>query len=93
MNPVYVRALSKIFQSGIDHPNDFARAVDLLGRLLDAGEAVTYVDEIHRYLEKRGASPQMAAEVQKIYEVLDVYKKGEHQYTDDFVQEILKGTP
>ena len=48
VNPVYVRALNKIRQSGIDHPADFGRAVDLLDHLLDAREVVTYIDEVHK---------------------------------------------
>jgi len=93
MNPVYERALDFILTKGIEE-KDYERTVNLIGRLLEKKHAVDHLDEISTYLQQKGASSRMAAEIRNIYQVLEAYVRGEHKFDEEYIDEkIIAGKP
>lgn len=75
MNP-YNEALESIWKrinvTPPMHQLDFEAIVDLFNRMLKAGKRADHVDDIGNYLIDKGMDVDMAHDIQKTYEVLDV---------------------
>lgn len=95
MNPVYKKALEKIWSSinvGVQHPNDFERVVYVFDRLLSAAERVGS-DQIRRYYEQLGAPQEDARDISMIYDALEIsHKREKCGLSDEWMQEILEAS-
>ncbi len=75
MSPAFVNALEALkdeinLSSGLAHPDDFRKAVEMFQWLLDAGESPDQ-DAIITYLMDNGVRDDVASEIQRLYETLN----------------------
>ncbi len=99
MNNLFERALDSLAHSinistGVAHPNDFGRTVEMFTRLLDSGEGASQ-DEILDYLQKRHRMGfDEAQDIQRVYEVLAVARQpGRQTFWKDDILDQLRARP
>ncbi len=74
MSPTFQKALDALtnqinLSTGLAHPSDFRRAIEMFQWLIDAGEDAEQ-DAIITYLIDKRISEEVASEIQRTYEVL-----------------------
>jgi len=96
IDAAYAAALDALLGSinkstGISHPNDLARAIEVFGRLLISGRAAGHPDQIGEYLVANGLAEADARDVQLVYSSLDghVNGTGGPWFADKFHADLL----
>ncbi len=74
MSPAFEHALDTLLNqinptSGLGHPSDFRRAVEMFQWLIESGEKAEQ-DAIATYLLDNSVSTDVASEIQRLYETL-----------------------
>jgi hypothetical protein len=61
----------------------------MFNNLLSKGVKVDHEDYIHEYLEKRGATPEAARDIQAVYSTLEALHEGTRYWQDEFIEQII----
>ncbi len=96
LSPEVQKILDAIIQSinkstGLGHPNDLEKAVEALGKAVDAGFDHESPGDIYNYAKSKGVLDEGAMDIEKTYDVLkaDRKKEGGQYFKDEFYEGVF----